>query len=61
VHGDRRIIAHVGATLVRRGAVPTDLSVQIPDLEDALLGLLDGDSAAAAVISEQRELVGGRR
>ena len=61
VHGDRRIIAHVGSTLVRRGPVPDDLSVQIPDLEDALLGLLDGDSVAAAAIPEHRELVGGRR
>jgi ABC-2 type transport system ATP-binding protein len=61
VHGDRRIIAHVGSTLVRRGPVPDDLSVQIPDLEDALLGLLDGDSVAAATIPEHRELVGGRR
>ncbi|PZS18363.1 MAG: multidrug ABC transporter ATP-binding protein [Acidimicrobiales bacterium] len=41
VHGDRRIIAHVGAALVRSGPVPGDLSVQIPNLEDALLGILD--------------------
>ena len=38
----RRIIAYVGAALVRCGAVPADLSVHVPDLEDALLGLLDG-------------------
>jgi hypothetical protein len=44
VHGDRRIIAHVGAALVRWGPVPEDLSVEIPDLEDALLGLLGGES-----------------
>lgn len=59
VRGDRRIIAHVGAALVRRGPVPEDLSVEIPKLEDALLGLLDGDSAATAAPA-QRELVGGR-
>jgi ABC-2 type transport system ATP-binding protein len=40
VHGDRRIIAHVGADLVRRGSVPDDMTVQVPDLEAALLGLL---------------------
>ncbi len=44
VHGDRRMIAHVGAALVDDGPVPADLSVEIPDLEDALLGLLDGTS-----------------
>ena len=43
LHGDRRIIAHVGATLVRWGPVPDDLSVEIPDLEDALLDLLEGE------------------
>jgi ABC-2 type transport system ATP-binding protein len=42
VHGDRRMIAHVGAALVRRGPVPDDLFVAMPDLEDALLTLLDG-------------------
>ena len=42
MHGDRRMIAHVGAALVRWGPVPEDLSVEIPDLEDALLDLLDG-------------------
>ncbi|HVX44787.1 MAG TPA: ABC transporter ATP-binding protein [Mycobacteriales bacterium] len=55
VHGDRRVIAEVGAALVHRGAVPPDLSVRIPTLEDALLGLLDGTTAPA-----QPELVGGR-
>ncbi|MDT4980998.1 MAG: type transport system ATP-binding protein [Pseudonocardiales bacterium] len=59
VHGDRRIIAHVGAVLVRSGSVPTDLSVRVPDLEDALLGLLDGEPAADAVAED--ELVGGHR
>ncbi len=41
VHGSRRIIAHVGAELVRLGSVPDDLTVEVPDLEAALLGLLD--------------------
>jgi ABC-2 type transport system ATP-binding protein len=40
VHGNRRSIAHVGAELVRLGSVPDDLTVEIPDLEAALLGLL---------------------
>ena len=45
VHGTRQIIAYVGADLVRRGRVPDDLAVQTPDLESALLGLLDGPRA----------------
>ena len=47
VHGNRRIIAHVGAELVRRGSVPDDLTVEVPDLETALLGLLGDDRAEA--------------
>jgi len=42
VVGDRSTIAHVGAWLVRRGSVPPDLRVEAPDLEDALLTLLEG-------------------
>lgn len=45
VTGDRRIIAYIGATLVRWGWVPDDLSVHAPNLEDALLGLLETDAA----------------
>jgi len=41
VHGDRGIIAYVGAALVAHGRVPADLSVHLPDLEDALLRLLE--------------------
>ena len=41
VRGDRRSIAYVGAELVGRGTVPTDLDVQLPDLQAALLHLLD--------------------
>jgi ABC-2 type transport system ATP-binding protein len=37
VRGDRRIIAHVGAALVRWDSVPQDLNVQVPTLEDAML------------------------
>jgi hypothetical protein len=59
VRGHRRIIAYVGAALVRWEPVPADLSVYVPSLEDALLGLLD--DAAAGVIPGDMELVGGRR
>jgi ABC-2 type transport system ATP-binding protein len=45
VEGDRTMIAYVGAALVEGGEVPVDLRVEIPDLEAALLGLLDGDAA----------------
>jgi ABC-2 type transport system ATP-binding protein len=40
VHGDRRMIAHVGAYLVGRGDVPDDLRVVTPDLEQAVIALL---------------------
>jgi len=58
VHGDRRIIAHVGAILVRRGSVPDDLSVRVPNLEDALLGLLDGEPDADATVPMPLDLTG---
>jgi ABC-2 type transport system ATP-binding protein len=45
VHGDRRAIAFVGAALVRAGRVPADLSVRMPNLEGALLELLEGADA----------------
>jgi ABC-2 type transport system ATP-binding protein len=41
VQGDRTSIARVGAALVRAGPVPVDLSVVVPDLESALIGLLE--------------------
>jgi ABC-2 type transport system ATP-binding protein len=42
VRGGRQVIAHVGAWLVATGEpVPADLRVDIPDLEAALLTLLD--------------------
>jgi ABC-2 type transport system ATP-binding protein len=53
VHGDRTAIAHVGAELVRRGVVPTDLDVVLPDLEAALLHLLDSETS----VNDHRELV----
>jgi ABC-2 type transport system ATP-binding protein len=40
VHGDRRMIAYVCAHLVERGAVPDDLRVVTPDLEQAVIALL---------------------
>jgi ABC-2 type transport system ATP-binding protein len=40
VRGDRRAIAYVGAALAENGPVPADLSVRVPSLDDALVGLL---------------------
>jgi ABC-2 type transport system ATP-binding protein len=47
--GDRRMIAPVCADLVRRGDVPEDLWISMPDLEDALVALLNGDDTAVAI------------
>ena len=55
VHGTRQIIAYVGADLVRRAHVPDDLTVDLPDLESALLGLLDLPPA------QTTDLVGAHR
>ena len=44
VHGRRPLLAHVGAWLVARGDVPTDLHADVPDLTAALLTLLDGST-----------------
>jgi len=41
VHGEREVIAHTGAWLVQHGPIPPDLRVEVPDLETALLTLLD--------------------
>jgi ABC-2 type transport system ATP-binding protein len=60
VRGARPVIGHVGAVLVGWGPVPADLSVHVPTLEDALLGLLDGADVGDEG-AEYRELVGGRR
>ena len=68
VRGHRRIVAFVCAALVRCEQVPSDLAIYQPGLEDALLGLLDGDQgeqpgrpASAAVTSGHSELIGGRQ
>ena len=58
VRGARPVIAHVGAVLVGWGPVPADLSVHVPTLEDALLGLLDG---ADDEVADHRELIGARQ
>ncbi|HTF11248.1 MAG TPA: ABC transporter ATP-binding protein [Asanoa sp.] len=47
VQGDRQVIAHVGAALVSRGHIPADLTVEIPNLETAMLGLLSREPAPA--------------
>jgi ABC-2 type transport system ATP-binding protein len=48
VRGTREAIAHVGAWLVGTGRpVPSDLRVEVPDLESALLTLLDGPAPAS--------------
>jgi ABC-2 type transport system ATP-binding protein len=53
VRGGREVIAQVGAWLVaRREPIPGDLRVDVPDLEDALLTLLDhADSTPMGVAS----------
>ena len=62
VYGDRRIIAHAGASLVRHRAVPDDLGVRVSGLEDAVITLLEpGSDDAGAQASAHSELVGGRR
>jgi hypothetical protein len=67
VRGHRRMIAYVGAALVRWELVPDDLSVYQPSLEDALLGLLNGDQLSddqrdpSATAPVRSELIGGRR
>jgi len=53
VVGERAAIAHVGAALVAAGDVPDDMAVEQPDLEAALLQLLDAPTAPAP----SRELV----
>src|SRR5207248_7065105 len=61
VRGHRRIVAHVCAVLVRWEMVPADLVISQPGLEDALLGLLNGDTDSPAAPSVNHELIGGRR
>jgi ABC-2 type transport system ATP-binding protein len=40
VRGDRTMIAHVGARLTADGPIPPDLWVKVPDLEEAVIHLL---------------------
>jgi hypothetical protein len=62
VRGHRRIVAHVCAALVRWEQVPADLAISQPGLEDALLGLLNGDQEEEPTAgSAHGELIGGRR
>src|SRR6516164_3693047 len=58
VRGARPVIAHVGAALVRWGSVPADLSVHVPTLEDALLGLLDERPTTDTPAVAQMSLIG---
>jgi ABC-2 type transport system ATP-binding protein len=60
VHGARTCIAHVGAALVRSGPVPPDLTVEVPDLEDALLSLLGGHDATGRSVAGT-DFVGAQR
>jgi ABC-2 type transport system ATP-binding protein len=53
VRGGREVIAHVGAWLTQPGTpIPADLRVDIPDLESALLTLLDQSETPAVPIGE---------
>lgn len=61
VHGDRTSIAHVGAALVHHGNVPPDLTVEVPNLEDALLGLLDPDHQSHDAAAASGALIGAPR
>lgn len=61
VAGDRQIIAHVGATLVRHGTVPADFGVTIPDLEEAVLTMLAEAAGADESARPAHDLVGGQR
>jgi ABC-2 type transport system ATP-binding protein len=58
VRGDRASIAHVGAALVRAGAVPHDLTVEVADLDDALVGLLEQADAGRDAVTSSCELIG---
>ncbi len=60
VHGDRQVIARVGAELVRHDYLPDDLRVDIPDLEAALLSLL-AEPAAPAAVPAVPSLIGAHR
>jgi ABC-2 type transport system ATP-binding protein len=63
VDGDREIIAYLGAAMVRHGVIPADLGVHVPNLDDAMLTLLDSKHDTTDVADQAREavLAGGRR
>ncbi len=48
VRGDRTMIAHVGARLVAEAPIPSDLWVKVPDLEEAVVHLLQQPPPVAA-------------
>jgi ABC-2 type transport system ATP-binding protein len=60
IRGDRTSIAYVGEALVRGGTIPPDLSVEVPDLEDALLELLERPDASSPIVEATRELIGAQ-
>lgn len=62
VHGERRVIAHVGAELVRYDSIPADLRVEVPDLESALIELLEADSEPSTTAPQPTaNLIGAQR
>jgi ABC-2 type transport system ATP-binding protein len=61
VRAGRRAAAHVCAALVACDAVPDDLRVEVPTLEDALLGLLSEQPATAQPELTQTDLLEGSR
>ena len=61
IRGGRAAIAHVGAALVHVGWVPPDLSVQMPSLEDALVGLLERADPGQPRDTAEPELIGAVR
>jgi ABC-2 type transport system ATP-binding protein len=64
IRGQRTSIAHIGCALVHAGPVPADLSVEVPDLEDALVELLQqasADDPVGAGAASPGDLVGAQR
>jgi ABC-2 type transport system ATP-binding protein len=61
IRGDRTSIAYVGAALVRGGSIPPDLSVEVPDLEDALLELLEQPDTPSHIADAARDLIGAQQ
>jgi ABC-2 type transport system ATP-binding protein len=67
VDGDRQVIAYIGAAMVRHGVIPADLGVHVPNLDDAMLTLLDSkhdtkhDTNEAADQAREAVMAGGRR